>query len=237
MHLTFSSKNFTRIVLLFLFAIHLSAAQAETVYVDDRLRVGVRKETGNRIAPHAIVHTGMKLEILEEDGNFIRIKTEKGIEGWIKKTYVTPDRPAKDLLTKLRKSHNELKNRYEALKNETSGSNNGDASEKIEGLQKQNRDLRKQAEKLNKKISSLSADKTGNKQIQDLQKQNDILEEQIIEMGSSSEAHGGSSSTTNQYDSWLSLVTVNVLMILVGFSAGFLWFRRQMLRRLGGAEN
>ncbi|MCK4709580.1 MAG: TIGR04211 family SH3 domain-containing protein, partial [Gammaproteobacteria bacterium] len=164
MHLTLSSKNFTRIILLFLFAIHLSVGQAEAVYVDDRLRVGVRNETGNRVAPHAIVYTGMKLEILEEDGNFIRIKTEKGIEGWIKKTYVTSDRPAKDLLAELRKSHDELKSMYEALKNEATGSNNGDASEKIEGLQKQNRDLRKQAEKLNKKISSLSADKTGNKQ-------------------------------------------------------------------------
>lgn len=203
MHLTFSSKNFTRIVLLFLFATHLAIVQAETVYVDDRLRVGVRKETGSRIAPHAIVYTGMKLEILEKDGNFIRIRTEKGIEGWIKKTYVTTERPAKELLAELKQSHDELKNRYEALKNEIGGSGNGDASEKTEGLQKQN----------------------------------DILEEQIMEMESSSKVDNGSSPTTNQYDSWLSSVTINILMALVGFSAGFIWFRRQMLRRLEGAEN
>jgi SH3 domain protein len=235
MHPIFSSNNFIRIILLFLCITCAPLIQAESVYVDDRLRVGVRKETGNRVAPHAIVYTGMKLEILEEAGNFIRIKTEKGIEGWIKKTYVTPERPAKELLAELKKSHDKLRTEYETLQKQGGGSNNNGTQ--LKNLQSHNNELRQQLEKLSKKLSNLTTDTTGAKQIQELQKQNEMLEEQIMEMTSSSDTQDSSSPTAAQHNPWLPSVMINVLMMLAGFSAGFLWFRRQMIRRLEGAEN
>lgn len=232
----FSNKIFTRILLLFLCTTCLSVIQAKSVFVDDRLRVGVRKEPGNKLAPHAIVFTGMKLEILEEDNKFVRIKTENGIEGWIKKSYTTSDRPAKELLDELRKSYNELKTRYEKI--QSSSSINDDNSKQITSLQKKNTGLRKELETLNKQLSKLSADNTGTLQIKELQNQNEMLEKQIEEMSSSPDTQDKSSPDTNRYGaSWFSSVSINVLMILVGFSAGFLWFRRQMIRRLEGAEN
>ncbi|MDH5435767.1 MAG: TIGR04211 family SH3 domain-containing protein [Gammaproteobacteria bacterium] len=232
-----SSKFLTRALLFFVCFTCLSVIQAETAYVDDRLRVGVRKEPGNKLAPHAIVVTGMKLEILEEDedGNFIRIKTDSGIEGWIKKSYTTSERPAKDLLAELRKSYNELKTQKKQI---PSGDSVNDDNEQFISLQNQNTELRKELDKLNKQITKISSDKTGAIQIKELKNQNEMLEKQIEEMTSSSDIQESPSTGIDQYNtSWLSSITINVLMILLGFSAGFLWFRRQMIRRLGGAEN
>ena len=238
MHPIFSSKNLTRFIVLILSIACFSLTVAETVYVDDRLRVGVRKEPGNRIAPHAIVYTGMKLEILEEDDGFIRIRTDEGIEGWVKKTYTTSDRPAKELLEDLKHSYNDLKNRYEELKNNSGEpSNVNESSKKLEALQKQNNELNKQIEGLNKQISNLKIDATGAKQIKELQKQNEMLENQLMEMESSSEESTVSSTSIGNNPEWFSVISINLLMLLAGFSAGFLWFRRQMIRRLEGAEN
>lgn len=70
-------------------------SHAETVYVNDSLRVGVRSEPNNSVAPHGVVVTGMQLEVLEHTGGYIRIRSASGVEGWIRDAYVSPDKPAK----------------------------------------------------------------------------------------------------------------------------------------------
>lgn len=82
---------------------------AETVYVSDNLRVGVRSAPNNNIAPHGVVITGMRLEILKHAGRYIKIRNDKGVEGWIKDTYVTPDKPAKLLLQALQAEQAKLR--------------------------------------------------------------------------------------------------------------------------------
>lgn len=69
-------------------------AWAKSVYVNDQLRVGVRPEASQVVAPIGVVLTGMKLEVLQRKNSFIRIRTEKGLEGWIKDIYVTDKIPA-----------------------------------------------------------------------------------------------------------------------------------------------
>ena len=71
---------------------------AETVYVGDSLRVGVRAEPNNGVAPHGVVITGMQLEVLERANGFIKIRNASGVEGWIKNSYVTTEKPAKLVL-------------------------------------------------------------------------------------------------------------------------------------------
>ena len=67
---------------------------AKSVYVNDQLRVGVRPEPSQVIAPVGVVLTGMKLEVLEQKDSFIRIRTDNGLEGWVKDIYVTDKVPA-----------------------------------------------------------------------------------------------------------------------------------------------
>jgi len=85
---------------------------AKTVFVNDQLRVGVRPEPSQLVAPVGVVLTGMKLEILAAKGSFIKIRTEKGLEGWIKDIYVTDKVPAilrlKDIEQQQKKSNSKI---------------------------------------------------------------------------------------------------------------------------------
>jgi len=85
---------------------------AESVFVNDQLRVGVRPEPSQLSAPVGVVLTGMKLEILERKEPFVKIRTDKGLEGWIKSINVTNKTPAilrvKDLESQQQKAQQEL---------------------------------------------------------------------------------------------------------------------------------
>ncbi|NIQ12581.1 MAG: TIGR04211 family SH3 domain-containing protein, partial [Gammaproteobacteria bacterium] len=79
-------------------------ADPDTVYISDTLRVGVRSEPDSRAIPIGVVMTGMKLEVLDRQDNFIRIRTEKGLTGWIKDIYALEKPPAVIQLKQLRAS-------------------------------------------------------------------------------------------------------------------------------------
>lgn len=82
---------------------------AEEVYISDRLRVGVRPQAGQQFAPVNVVVTGMKLKVLERKNGFIKIRSESGIEGWIKDIYVVDKPPAELQLKELEATHSKLK--------------------------------------------------------------------------------------------------------------------------------
>ncbi|VAW97715.1 hypothetical protein MNBD_GAMMA23-607 [hydrothermal vent metagenome] len=99
--------------ILYLVLLGLSAnALAQSVFVNDQLRVGVRLEPSQLVAPVGVVLTGMKLQVLERKDPFIKIRTKKGLEGWIKDIYVTDKTPAilrvKDLESQQKKAQQEL---------------------------------------------------------------------------------------------------------------------------------
>ena len=81
---------------------------AETVYVSDSLRVGVRAEPDNAYAPVGVVKTGMKLEVLESQQGYLKIKTNDGLTGWIKKIYVIEEAPAVTRLKQMQTQNDEL---------------------------------------------------------------------------------------------------------------------------------
>ena len=68
--------------------------QAETAYVTDTLRVGIRPAPDNQTAPIGVVKTGMQFKVLETIDGFVRIKTDSDLEGWIRDSYVVKDPPA-----------------------------------------------------------------------------------------------------------------------------------------------
>lgn len=95
-------------LLLVLGALLPATGLAETVYVNDSLRVGVRTEPGNSVAPHGVVITGMRLEVLARSDGYVKIRNEAGVEGWIKDIYITTEKPAKLELATLTEEHAKL---------------------------------------------------------------------------------------------------------------------------------
>ena len=105
MKITILKKLF--IILSLLSGVTLNVA-AETVYVSDSLRVGVRAEPDNAYAPVGVVKTGMKLEVLDRQQGYLKIKTNDGLTGWIKKIYVIEEAPAVTKLKQMQTQNDEL---------------------------------------------------------------------------------------------------------------------------------
>lgn len=81
----------------------------ETAYVDDTLRVGVRRNANSTETPLTVITSGARLEVLERNARYWRVRTEDGVEGWVGASYVTSTPPARVQLEALRAENARLK--------------------------------------------------------------------------------------------------------------------------------
>ncbi len=83
------------------------AASAETVYVIDKLQIGLRAaRDGVTVKP---LETGAVLEVLSRDERYVHVRDKAGIEGWIEARYVSPELPARAQLAKLQEELNKTR--------------------------------------------------------------------------------------------------------------------------------
>ena len=136
-------------VLLWLFA---GAASAETVYVNDYLRVGVRANPNSSESPVEVVATGDALTVLGREGDYIKVRTGEGTEGWVSKNYVSADMPARLQLEQLKKSYARNEARINDLRKELNGS-----AERNEALEKQIEELTAMNESLQQELSDYTS--------------------------------------------------------------------------------
>lgn len=92
-----------------------AAALSETLYIKDELKVGVRNQPNSNESPFAVVETGDKLEVLERNGGYIKIRSEGGVEGWINQLYATEEAPARVQLKDLSSENKQLYDKIRVL--------------------------------------------------------------------------------------------------------------------------
>ncbi len=95
--MTGSHRALLVLVLLGLF----SSARAETLYVAERLRIGLRAEATETGAVVKTVETGTPLEAIQRTENFVQVRDPQGTVGWAETRYLSPDAPARLRLGKL----------------------------------------------------------------------------------------------------------------------------------------
>ena len=78
-----------------------STARAETLYVAERMLVGLRAEAADTAPVVATVESGKPLEVLQRQDRFVQVRDPQGTEGWIEARYLSPDPPARSQLAKL----------------------------------------------------------------------------------------------------------------------------------------
>ena len=93
--------NSLRVVLFLMMWGMVSAAQAETVYVAERIRIGMRAEVVETSAVVKAIETGVPLEVVERFDRFVHVRDPQGTEGWLEARFLTPDPPARLQLTNL----------------------------------------------------------------------------------------------------------------------------------------
>jgi len=76
-------------------------ASAETLYVTDSLRLALYASEDMSDKPLANLTSGAPVQLLERDASLARVRTAGGEEGWVKTTYLVPEKPARTRVAEL----------------------------------------------------------------------------------------------------------------------------------------
>ena len=102
---------FTRLVAAILFFIApLTADAVEKAWVTDELSLGMYKEQGGRGKPQRTLASNVELRVLERKTHWAKVRTTRGVTGWVKAGYLVDAPPAKIALPGLQKEVLRLRN-------------------------------------------------------------------------------------------------------------------------------
>jgi SH3 domain protein len=85
-----------------------NGANAEIRYVTDELQLSLFELINSKGKLLKRLNSGDKLELLEEEGFFAKVRTQDGIEGWTKAGFLIREKPARAQLVVLQRQHNTL---------------------------------------------------------------------------------------------------------------------------------
>lgn len=215
-----------------LFLVFSAAAAAEVVYVHDAVRLDVRDTPVDFGAPVAEVTTGAELTVLEREGDYIRIRTTEGVEGWISQSGVSSEQPARLQLEQLRKELERQEAQSAELRKTLADSNRArEAMEsRINALTTENAALKRQNEQLSAAESTESESRESmSVQLSELQAENASLHQQM-------EQFAASAASAERGYAWIYLVAIMIVLLAGGFYAGTRWQKHRVSKRFGGME-
>lgn len=67
---------------------------AETLYVTDRILLGIHQQADEQSPIIKSIPSGSKVTVISQQASFTEVKTSEGIEGWVVTTYLTENKPA-----------------------------------------------------------------------------------------------------------------------------------------------
>jgi SH3 domain protein len=118
----------TILVILFIVAFTVSASInsvfADTRYVSDRLIISIRDGQNQNAAVLGYIESGAPVDVLEEEEEFLRIRTEDLIEGWVRAQYIVSEKPKVLIIENLKNEITALKKESETFQNEQDSASN-----------------------------------------------------------------------------------------------------------------
>ena len=111
-------------IVAFIVSASINSVFADTRYVSDRLIISVRDGQDQNAAVLGYLETAAPVEILEENGDFLRIRTEDGLEGWVRAQYIVSETPKTLIIDNLKNEINALNKEIQAIKNKEDSTSN-----------------------------------------------------------------------------------------------------------------
>ncbi len=90
------------IVVMLLVLFYATGAWAETRYVSDRLVITVREGMGNEYRVVKTIPSDTAVDVLDEQGRYLRVRLADGIEGYVLKQYISRTVPKTTVIAKLK---------------------------------------------------------------------------------------------------------------------------------------
>ena len=102
-------------VVFILLSVSVGPAHADRRYVSDTLIITLREGQGSEYEAIRTLKTGTPIEVLEESGRYLRVRTEEGEEGWVAKHYISSELPKSLIIAGLKQEASRLGARVEEL--------------------------------------------------------------------------------------------------------------------------
>jgi len=179
-------------------------ALAETVYVIDRVVVGLRAEPTEGAPAVKSVDTGTALEVLERHDTLVHVREPQGAEGWIDARYVSAQAPVRAMVPALQAEVGRLRAQLAKLQAQPGDAPSAAALQKLETELNSTRTLLAQAQA----------------QLKDARRE------------PAAQAPVEPHETSSGFSfGWLLL---GFAMLGLGFVVGVVWVRESIRRRMGG---
>lgn len=110
-------KRFIPVILFmvaFIITASIESVFADTRYVSDQLTVSVRDGQNPSDTVLGYIKTATPVDIIEEKGDFSKIKTEDGLEGWVQTKYIVSEKPKAMIIEDLKNEIQKLNDKFES---------------------------------------------------------------------------------------------------------------------------
>ncbi len=111
-------------IFAFIVSVSMNSVFADTRYVSDRLIISVRDGQDQNASVLGYLETAAPVEILEENEDFLRIRTEDGIEGWVRTQYIVSEKPKVLIIEDLKNEIEALNKEIQTIKNDQDSASN-----------------------------------------------------------------------------------------------------------------
>lgn len=193
-----------------------SGAMAQTVYISDVFFVPVRSGAGSQYRiVHQGIRSGTQMTLLGEssDGEWVNIRTDGGLEGWIPTQYLLREQPARMQLTAAQTKLAAATKRAEDLEAELKKLR-AEHNSLAQTADSQAKESEQYAEEL-RKIRALSADSINlNQRYQDLLAKHDLMQTEFDAVRAENDRLK-SNKTINQWMFGAGLVVFGMFLMLI----------------------
>ena len=217
------------------------ACNAEAAFVSDRLFLGIYPLPDSTTPPEKMLASGTEVEILEQQGDYVRIRAKDGSEGWARAEFISDEAPASLNIKQVTTQRDQLQAQLNAI---------GVTEQTVKRLQRQLaeanqtiKDLRKDVQGGQAEAAKQAAEQEASRQamVDDMQQKLDSAQTEIATLQEESKtlktklrAAGGNTEDTLAKIAWV-LVSM-LLCLVIGVALGANWLARRVRQRFNGRK-
>ena len=240
-----------RQIAVMLLLLSVLAVQAESVYITDKLNIGLHEDKILDSPISMVVPSGTQLEVLKREDKVSFVRTASGVSGWVDNSYLLTVAPASERINSLTARNATLEQQLKSLQaggaaSLTDTNQNPKLSGDYAALQQQYRteqlkvgELEVTIAELRKRLGQDNDAEALYREIDTLRETNKDLEIKLAnaQTGSAAEATPSSSLVVATHSisfTWKNLLIMILVLIVLGLTAGIYLMDYLGRRRHGG---
>ena len=234
-------------ILLFCLLTFTVTVAAKTVFINDRVMIGIHQEKSVDTPIVKLVPGGTSLDLIKQDEPLSQIRDPDGIIGWVDNTYLTETEPGRAQLAAAESKMEKLAEELEQLKSVTGPAateQDGDPgnsllkeNEELKQLLKSERlrvgELQAQTAELKNRLSGMPQPSVDTGMLDELSSENKLLRQELEKSRTTINTREPVEISLGDLD-WKKLLIVIAVSLLTGIVTGIYLLDLKLRKRHGG---